>query len=127
MQENKMYMWPSAWDRPSINGTYGAISSNNVYATQAGLNVLRNGGNAFDAAVAVSLVLSVVEPHHSGIGGGCFTLAYSKQENAVYALDGRGIAPRNATKDLFLKDGKVCDEWKDIGGRSVAVPGLLKA
>jgi len=104
MQENKMYMWPSAWNRPSINGTYGAISSNNVYATQAGLNVLRNGGNAFDAAVAVSLVLSVVEPHHSGIGGGCFTLAYSKQENAVYALDGRGIAPRNATKDLFLKN-----------------------
>ncbi len=127
MQEKKMYMWPSAWDRPSINGTYGAISSNNAYATQAGLNVLRNGGNAFDAAVAVSLVLSVVEPHHSGIGGGCFTLAYSKQENAVYALDGRGIAPRNATKDLFLKDGKVCDEWKDIGGRSVAVPGLLKS
>ena len=52
MQEKKMYMWPSAWNRPSINGTYGAISSNNVYATQAGLNVLRNGGNAFDAAVA---------------------------------------------------------------------------
>ena len=127
MKSNKkIYMWPSAWEKPVVKGTYGAVSSNSCYATQAGLEILNKGGNAFDAAVAVSLVLSVVEEHHSGIGGGCFTLFYSVKDNETFALDGRGTAPKKATKDLFLKDGKVQDEWKDLGGQSVLVPGLLK-
>ena len=122
----KIYMWPSTWEKPVVKGTYGAVSSNSCYATQAGLEILNKGGNAFDAAVAVSLVLSVVEEHHSGIGGGCFTLFYSVKDNETFALDGRGTAPKKATKDLFLKDGEVQDEWKDLGGQSVLVPGLLK-
>ena len=127
MKSNKkIYMWPSAWEKPVVKGTYGAVSSNSCYATQAGLEILNKGGNAFDAAVAVSLVLSVVEEHHSGIGGGCFTLFYSVKDNETFALDGRGTAPKKATKDLFLKDGEVQDEWKDLGGQSVLVPGLLK-
>ena len=65
----KQYMWPSKWGKPSACGDCGAISSNSSYATHAGLEILQRGGNAFDAAVAVSLALSVVEPHHSGIGG----------------------------------------------------------
>ena len=115
MKSNKkIYMWPSAWEKPVVKGTYGAVSSNSCYATQAGLEILNKGGNAFDAAVAVSLVLSVVEEHHSGIGGGCFTLFYSVKDNETFALDGRGTAPKKATKDLFLKDGEVQDEWKDL-------------
>ena len=76
MTQKVQYMWPSKWGKPSAHGSYGAVSCNNVYATRAGLEMLKNGGNAFDAAVAVSLTLAVVEPHHSGLGGGCFSLLY---------------------------------------------------
>ena len=127
MAEQKgQYMWPSHWGRPVAHGPYGAVSSNSIYATRAGLEILRQGGNAFDASAAVSLALSVVEPHHSGIGGGCFSLIYSAKDNAFHSVDGRGVAPQNAKEDLFLKDGVVQDEWKDLGGQSVAIPGLLK-
>lgn len=125
-EQKELYMWPSHWGRPVAHGPYGAISSNSVYATRAGLEILRRGGNAFDAAAAVSLALSVAEPHHSGIGGGCFSLIYSAKDDVFSAVDGRGVAPRNATADLFIKDGVVQDEWKDLGGQSVAIPGLLK-
>lgn len=126
MANKAIYMWPSHWDRPVAHGPNGAVSSNSVYATRAGLEILKQGGNAFDAAAAVSLALSVVEPHHSGLGGGCFSLIYSADEKAFHAVDGRGIAPKNAKEDLFIKDGEVQDEWKDLGGQSVAVPGLIK-
>lgn len=127
MKQEGQYMWPSRWGKPSACGEHGAVSSNSSYATRVGLEILRRGGNAFDAAAAVSLVLSVVEPHHSGIGGGCFGLFYTEKTGTVYALDARGTAPQNATEDLFIKDGEVQDEWKDSGGQSVAVPGLLRS
>ena len=129
MAENmkkQIYMWPSYWGKPVAHGSMGAVSTNNIYATRAGLEILNKGGNAFDAAVAVSLTLSVVEPHHSGIGGGCFTLLYDARTGKTEGIDGRGIAPAKATSTLFLKDGEVQDEWKDLGGQSVALPGLLK-
>lgn len=125
-EQKQLYMWPSHWGRPVAHGPYGAVSSNSIYATRAGLEILKQGGNAFDAAAAVSLALSVVEPHHSGIGGGCFSLIYSAKDGEFYSVDGRGTAPKNATADLFIKDGVVQDEWKDLGGQSVALPGLLK-
>ena len=124
--KKEIYMWPSYWGKPVARGSRGAISSNSIYATRAGLEILKKGGNAFDAAVAVSLALSVVEPHHSGLGGGCFSLLYVAKEKKFVALDGRGIAPKAAGPDLFIKDGEVQDEWKDLGGQSVAVPGLLR-
>jgi gamma-glutamyltranspeptidase/glutathione hydrolase len=55
----------------------------------------------------VSLTLSVVEPHHSGIGGGCFSLLYDAKTGKTEGIDGRGIAPVKATADLFIKDGEV--------------------
>ena len=129
MSETKkqQYMWPSRWSKPTAHGDCGAVSSNNIYATRAGLEMLRAGGNAFDAAVAVSLTLAVVEPHHSGIGGGSFSLLYSARDQKTVALDARGVAPIHAKEDLFIKDGEVQDEWKDLGGQSVAIPSLLKA
>ncbi len=126
-EKKQQYMWPSRWTKPSAHGNQGAVSCNNVYATQAGLEMLRAGGNAFDAAVAVSLTLSVVEPHHSGIGGGCFSLFYDAKSGQTKALDARGVAPTNAKEDLFLLNGEVQDEWKDLGGQSVAIPSLLRA
>ena len=124
--KKQIYMWPSYWGKPVAHGSMGAVSCNNIYATRAGLEILNKGGNAFDAAVAVSLTLSVVEPHHSGIGGGCFSLLYDAKTGKAEGIDGRGIAPAKATADLFIKDGEVQDEWKDLGGQSVALPGLLK-
>lgn len=124
--KKQIYMWPSYWGKPVAHGSMGAVSCNNIYATKAGLEILNKGGNAFDAAVAVSLTLSVVEPHHSGIGGGCFSLLYDAKTGKTEGIDGRGIAPAKATADLFIKDGEVQDEWKDLGGQSVALPGLLK-
>ena len=124
--KKQIYMWPSYWGKPVAHGSMGAVSCNNIYATRAGLEILNKGGNAFDAAVAVSLTLSVVEPHHSGIGGGCFSLLYDVKTGKTQGIDGRGIAPAKATADLFIKDGEVQDEWKDLGGQSVALPGLLK-
>ena len=124
--KKQIYMWPSYWGKPVAHGSMGAVSCNNIYVTRAGLEILNKGRNAFDAAVAVSLTLSVVEPHHSGIGGGCFSLLYDAKTGKTEGIDGRGIAPAKATADLFIKDGEVQDEWKDLGGQSVALPGLLK-
>ena len=87
-EKKQIYMWPSHWGRPVAHGSCGAVSSNSVYATRAGLSVLKQGGNAFDAAAAISLALSVTEPHHSGIGGGCFALIYSSEDNEFHAVDG---------------------------------------
>lgn len=114
--------------KPHVSGTEGAISSNSPYATQAGLEILKQGGNAFDAACAVSLVLGVVEPHHSGIGGGCFHVFYDKKSESFHAVDARGVAPINAYQDMFLdEDGNVDLNLTEFSGRSVAVPALYRA
>ena len=69
--------------KPHVSGTEGAVSANNPYAAEAGLEILKAGGNAFDAACAISLVLGVVEPYHSGIGGGCFHVFYDQKDRRL--------------------------------------------
>ena len=78
------------------------VSAANPFATRAGLEILRRGGSAVDAAIAVQMVLNVVEPQSSGIGGGAFLLHYDAADRAVQAYDGRETAPAAATPDLFL-------------------------
>lgn len=78
-QKKQIYMWPSHWEKPAAHGDYGAVSCNNSYAARAGLWILKNGGNAFDAAAGVSLALSVVEPHHSGIGEAASAFSTAKR------------------------------------------------
>jgi gamma-glutamyltranspeptidase/glutathione hydrolase len=113
---------------PHVCGKNGAVSSNNPYASSAGVEILKQGGNAVDAAVAVSLVLGVVEPYHSGIGGGCFHVFYHKDSDTFYAADARGVAPINAYQDMFLdKNGEVDLNLTEFSGRSVAVPSLYRA
>ena len=90
--------------KPHAAGTEGAVSCNNPYAAAAGLEMMKKGGNAIDAAVAVSLVLGVVEPYHSGIGGGCFHIVYHKESNEFFAVDARGVAPLGAWQDMFLDE-----------------------
>ena len=114
--------------KPHISGTGGAVSCNSPYAAQAGLEILKQGGNAFDAAAAIALVLGVVEPYHSGIGGGCFHVFYDKKTEQFHSVDARGVAPRNAYQDMFLDaNGDVDLNLTEFSGRSVAVPALYRA
>ncbi len=105
-----------------------AISSAHELATQAGLDVIRDGGNAFDAAIAVSSVLSVVEPISSGIGGGGFFLLHDARTGKDVFLDAREIAPQAATPDKFLDaDGNLDNDKARHGPWSAGLPGLPAA
>ena len=103
------------------------IAAANPLAARAGLDILRQGGSAVDAAIAAQLVLNLVEPQSSGIGGGGFMLTSSAADGTVRAYDGRETAPAAATPDLFLgEDGEPLGFYDAvIGGRAVGVPGLL--
>ena len=101
----------------------------NPYASQAGLDMLEKGGSAVDAAIAAQLVLSLVEPQSSGIGGGTFMLHWHNKEQKLTTFDGRETAPQAATSELFLDEKGKPLRWIDavVGGKSVGVPGLLAA
>ena len=97
-------------------------------AARAGYDAIRRGGSAVDAAIATQLVLNLVEPQSSGIGGGGFLLHYAAREAKLEAYDGRETAPARAKPGRFLgTDGKPLD-WPAavISGKSVGVPGLLR-
>jgi len=108
----------------SLHATEGFVASVQPLATQAGLDALRAGGNAIDAAAAVALTLGVVDGHNSGIGGGCFFLA-RLADGTFIALDGRETAPAKATRDMYLKDGQVVSELSKTGPLASATPGAL--
>jgi gamma-glutamyltranspeptidase/glutathione hydrolase len=99
----------------------------NPLAATAGRDILRAGGSATDAAIAIQLVLNLVEPQSSGIGGGAFFVHWDEAGRKVTTLDGRETAPAAAKPDRFMKDGKPMP-FKEavVGGRSVGVPGTLK-
>jgi gamma-glutamyltranspeptidase/glutathione hydrolase len=102
------------------------VAAANPLATQAGYQMLKQGGSAVDAAIAVQMVLTLVEPQSSGIGGGSF-LMYSDGKR-VQSYDGRETAPAAADEHLFQdKDGKpVSRETGVVGGRSTGAPGVLR-
>ncbi|MEQ8355775.1 MAG: gamma-glutamyltransferase [Kiloniellaceae bacterium] len=104
------------------------VAAANPLAAEAGMAMLRRGGAATDGAIATALVLGLVEPQSSGIGGGAFLLHYAAGSRAVGAYDGRETAPAGAGEDLFLKtDGEPLGFWDAVvGGRSVGAPGLLR-
>ncbi|MES2901066.1 MAG: gamma-glutamyltransferase [Pseudomonadota bacterium] len=102
------------------------VSAANPLATEAGYEILKKGGAAIDAAIAVQLVLTLVEPQSSGIGGGAFLMHYDGSN--VQAYDGRETAPAAANERLFLKpDGTPVSRTEGVvGGRSVGAPGVLR-
>lgn len=112
--------------KPGWTTHHEAVAAANPLATQAGQEILRAGGSAVDAAVAVQMVLTLVEPQSSGIGGGAFLLHFDG--NRTQAYDGRETAPAAATPDLFLDSaGKPLAFMEAVlGGRSVGVPGALR-
>ena len=105
----------------------GMVAAANPLAAEAGAEILRAGGSAVDAAVAVQAVLSLVEPQSSGIGGGAFLVHYSAATGDVITYDGREVAPRGATADMFLDaSGKPLRFFDAVrSGRSVGVPGAV--
>ncbi|MBI3735460.1 gamma-glutamyltransferase [Candidatus Sumerlaeota bacterium] len=107
----------------------GIVASSHVYASQAGLDMLRSGGNAMDAAVAAAATLAVVEPMMTGMGGDVFLLYYEAKTGKVYALNGSGHSPRNLTRDYFTQKAARGGR-EEIDGNSweaVTVPGAVDA
>jgi len=108
------------------HGAHGAVASVHPLASRAGLDVLKNGGNAIDAAVAVALTLGVVDAHDSGIGGGCFLLI-RRANGEIVAIDGREKAPAAAARDMYLRDGEADPHLSQTGALASGVPGALAA
>jgi len=104
------------------------VAAAHPLAVDAGYSVLKLGGSALDAAIAVQLVLGLVEPESSGIGGGAFLLYWSAKDRTLRTYDGRETAPAAAKPDRFLKQDKTPEDFIDavVGGRSVGVPGVLR-
>ena len=106
----------------SVDGSAGAVAAEHRLASQAGIEILRAGGNAVDAAVAALLAGGVVNPSSSGLGGGGFMLVYLAGTATVHAIDFRETAPAAATRDMFVHDGRVDESASKRGGLAVAVP-----
>ncbi len=103
------------------------ISVANPHAARAGLDVLREGGSAVDATIAAQMVLNLVEPQSSGIGGGAFLVRFDGATKAVTTFDGRETTPAAAKSDRFLIDGKPMNFATAVNsGLSVGVPGLVR-
>ena len=117
----------SGWtDKQGWQGKSFMVAAANPLAVDAGYQVIKAGGSAVDAAIAVQLVLTLVEPQSSGIGGGSLMLVWNGKQ--VSAVDGRETAPAAATDQLFMKDGKPMAFYEGVvGGRSVGVPGTVRA
>jgi gamma-glutamyltranspeptidase/glutathione hydrolase len=120
----------SLWSRtpPPATARSHMIAAASPLAVEAGLEVLRAGGSAADAAVAVQLVLNLVEPQSSGIGGGAFALHWQAIGAKLTTYDGREMAPAAARPDRFLQSGIPSAKlpWASFGGISVGVPGTVR-
>lgn len=122
---------PIAWSQQTNhakpwNGKYYAVATAHPLATDAGYAMLRAGGSAMDAAIAAQMVLTLVEPQASGIGGGAFLLHHDGQITESY--DGRETAPSEVDEDLFLDAQRKPLSFAEasVGGRAVGAPGLLR-
>ncbi|WP_243406237.1 gamma-glutamyltransferase, partial [Sphingosinicella sp. YJ22] len=104
------------------------VAAANPLAAEAGMNVLRRGGSAVDAAIAVEAMLSLVEPQSSGLGGGAFMTHYDAATRRVSVYDGRETAPAGATPDMFLDDNGQALPFGQavVSGRATGVPGVVR-
>ena len=123
-----LFSWP-ALAQPVVGDASHRqmVVASHRLASEAGLAMLRAGGTALDAAIAVQAVLTLVEPQSSGIGGGAFLLHHDGQRGVTQAWDGRETAPAGARGDLFMQNGQPMPfAAAVVGGRSVGVPGVLR-
>jgi gamma-glutamyltranspeptidase/glutathione hydrolase len=120
---------PSGWTPKSLAfAPRDMVAAAHPLAVEAGVAMLAEGGTAIDAAIAAQMVLNLVEPQSSGIGGGAFVVAFDGRAREVSTYDGRESAPAAATADMFLgSDGRPMPFGQArVGGRSVGTPGLLR-
>jgi gamma-glutamyltranspeptidase/glutathione hydrolase len=115
--------------KPLVKAKHHMVVAANPLAAEAGLAILRKGGSAVDADIATQMVLNLVEPQSSGVGGGAFILYWDAATKQLESIDGRETAPSAATPELFLdKDGKpLARDAAMASGLSVGVPGVLAA
>jgi gamma-glutamyltranspeptidase/glutathione hydrolase len=109
-----------------VNAKEYMVAAAHPLATEAGRAVLAKGGSAVDAAIATQLMLGLVEPQSSGIGGGAFMLHWQAKQQQLTTFDGRETAPADATPLLFTEQGQPMN-WREayVGGKSVGVPGVV--
>ncbi len=110
----------------SAIGRHGAVATVDRIASQAGIDAMKRGGNAVDAAIAAALTLGVVNSYNSGLGGGCFILIRSAKGELI-CIDGRETAPAAATRDMYVRDGKVVAGLSETGALASGTPGELAA
>lgn len=103
----------------------GMVVAAHPLAAEAGLKMLKQGGNAVDAAIATAMALNAAEPFASGIGGGGFMVIHLADTKKTVVLNFREMAPAAATPDMFLEEGKVNETWRQRHGLAVGVPGAL--
>jgi len=112
--------------KPVVSKREAMVSAADPLAVEAGLEILRAGGSAVDAAIATEMVLGLVEPESSGIGGGGFLVHYRSSDEVIDAYDGREWAPAGATPDMFMIDGKPMPfETAQASGKAVGTPALV--
>src|SRR5467141_1436333 len=116
---------PKSWPHQAVRAPHGMVATDEELGSQAGVDILKRGGNAADAAVAVAFALAVVEPAAGNIGGGGFMLIRLADGKTAF-FDYREVAPGKATRDMYIgKDGKLDEVASVIGYHSVAVPGAV--
>ena len=119
------FLFGQATQKPLIEASNGMVVSTHPAASQIGLDILKKGGNAIDAAVAVNFALAVCHPAAGNIGGGGF-LVYRTAKGKVYTLDYREMAPLTASRDMYLDStGQVISGKSFVGIHSVGVPGAV--
>src|SRR3954471_9485151 len=111
--------------RPATLAPNGMVTSPHSLASAAGLDVLRAGGSAVDAALATSAALSVIYPHMTGIGGDAFWLIYDAKTNQVRYIDGGGRAASGGTIDAFAKRGLTEVPYRGVLPGTLTVPGAV--
>src|SRR6266436_5402238 len=111
------------WPQQAVRGTHGMVATDEALGSQVGVDIMKRGGNAADAAVAVAFALAVVEPAAGKIGGGGFMLIRLAGGKTTF-FDYREVAPGKASRDMYIgKDGRLDENGSVIGYKSVAVPG----
>ena len=115
----------SAWPQHAVRAGHGMVATDEELGSQAGVDILKRGGNAVDAAVAVAFALAVVEPAAGNIGGGGFMLVRLADGRTTF-FDYREVAPGKASRDMYIKpDGTLDKQLSVLGYKSVAVPGTV--
>lgn len=116
----------AASEPPSAGKGEAMVAAADPLAVEAGLEMLRAGGSAIDAAIAVEVTLGLVEPESSGVGGGGFLIHYTARDESIDAYDGREWAPAGAAPDMFLVDGKPLPfDLAQASGKSIGTPAII--